>query len=330
MTPMKSPNAARRSRPRGHATAGTTTCGTTNSGIATLGTVATLGIAGITAGALGLGLGGTALASSQSPGGAAASPGTSSAGSVRFLVKGDWGTGSSAQAAVTKGMCASHAATPASFILTTGDNFYSPDGTATRASFDRPEACLLAAGLPWRATWGNHDLGGNSTATRLASPRRWYSFTQGPVRVIVLDGNQPSSSAQLAFLRRTLERTSEPVRIVTIHQPPYTAGLHEPSTTQQRLMVPLFRKHGVSLVLSGHNHSYERIVTGGVTYIVSGGGGAQVYPCVRLPAGLKKCAPEHHFLEVDASPAAIDVRAVRRDGSTLESVSVPVRTPAPR
>ena len=262
-----------------------------------------------------------AIAAPQAPGGTAAQSGSS----VRFLVKGDWGTGSTAQAAITKRMCASHAATPASFILTTGDNFYSPDGTATRATFDRPEACLLATGLPWRATWGNHDLGGTSTATRLASPKRWYSFAKGPVRVIVLDCNQPSSSAQLAFLRTTLERATEPVRIVSIHQPPYTAGLHEPSTTQQRLMVPLFRKHRVSLVLSGHNHSYERIVTGGITYIVSGGGGAQVYPCVRMPAGLAKCTPEYNFLEVDATADSLGVRAVRRDGSTLESVSVPVR-----
>ena len=249
---------------------------------------------------------------------------------VRFLAKGDWGTGSSAQAAISTRMCASHAARPAAFLLTTGDNFYTPDGRATTANFDRPEACLLKAGIPWRATWGNHDLGGNSTATRLASPRRWYTFTRGPLRVVVLDGNQPSSTAQLAFLRRTLQRATEPVRVVSIHQPPYTAGIHEPSTTTQRLMVPLFRKHGVSLVLSGHNHSYERVVTGGVTYIVTGGGGAAVYPCVRLPAGLAKCTPEHHFLEVDATPSSLKVRAVRRDGSTLEAVDVPVRTPAAR
>jgi tartrate-resistant acid phosphatase type 5 len=250
----------------------------------------------------------------------------SQAQQVRFLVKGDWGTGSTAQAAVTRRMCASHAATPAAFLLTTGDNFYTPDGRATAANFDRPEACLLASGIPWRATWGNHDLGGDSTATRLASPRRWYTFTKGPLRVIVLDGNQPSSAAQVAFLRRTLARATEPVKVVSIHQPPYTAGLHEPATTTQRLMVPLIRRYGVSLVLSGHNHSYERIVQGGVTYIVSGGGGAQVYPCVRLPAGLRKCTPEYHFLEVDATPGALTVRAVRRDGTTLEAVDVPVRT----
>lgn len=249
---------------------------------------------------------------------------------VRFLVKGDWGTGSSAQAAVTRRMCASHASAPARFILTTGDNFYVPDGRATRANFHRPEACLLATGLPWRAAWGNHDLGGTSTATELRSPRRWYSFAEGPVRVVVLDGNQPSNTAQRAFLERTLTAAEEPVRIAVIHQPPYTAGLHRPDTTTQRVLVPLFRTHGVSLVLSGHNHSYERIVNGGVTYIVSGGGGAQVYPCVRMPAGLATCTPEHHFLEVDASREAIGVRAVRRDGSIIERVDVPVRASSRR
>ena len=247
---------------------------------------------------------------------------------VRMLVKGDWGTGSSAQYRVTARMCASHAATPAAFILTTGDNFYTPDGRATASNFDRPEACLLASGLRWRAAWGNHDIAGTSTGTRLGSPSRWYSFVQGPVRVIVLDGNQPSSSAQRNFLSRTLRSAREPVRIAVVHQPPYTAGIHRPSIAQQRNFVPLFRRHGVSLVLSGHNHSYERMVVGGVTYIVTGGGGAAEYPCVRMAPGLRKCTPEHHFLEVDAAPTVVRVRAVRPNGSTIERVDVPVRQAA--
>lgn len=248
--------------------------------------------------------------------------------SVRMLVKGDWGTGSTAQYRVTSRMCASHAATPADFILTTGDNFYTPDGRATQSNFDAPEACLLASGLRWRAAWGNHDIGGTSTATRLASPARWYSFANGPARIVVLDGNQPSSSAQRTFLDRTLRSSREPVKIVVVHQPPYTAGIHAPSTIQQRAFVPLFRRYGVSLVLSGHNHSYERMVTGGVTYIVTGGGGAAVYPCVRKAPGLRKCTPEHHFLEVDVARSAIRVRAVRPNGTAIERVDVPVRAPA--
>ena len=50
-----------------------------------------------------------------------------------------------------------------------------------------------------------------------------------------------------------------------------------------------------------------------------------MYPCVRVPAGLRKCTPEYHFLEVDATQSTLAVRAVRRDGSTLERVDVPVR-----
>lgn len=262
-----------------------------------------------------------------SPGSGTTTATASASSTARFLVKGDWGTGSTAQAAITRRMCASHAQRPVDFILTTGDNFYSPDGRATQATFDRPEACLIRSGLRWRATWGNHDLGGDSTATRLASPRHWYTFTDGPARIVVLDANQPSSSAQLAFLTRTLAAATEPVRIVSLHQPVYTAGLHTPGDVQQRLWAPIFRKYGVSLVLQGHNHLYERMVVDGVTYITTGGGGAGLYPCVRPAPGLARCLPAHQFLEVVADPSGIDVRAVRASGATLDRTRVPVRTP---
>ena len=54
------------------------------------------------------------------------------------------------------------------------------------------------------AAWGNHDLGGRSTATKLASPSRWYTFLAGPARLVVLDANQPGNPQQLTFLRRVL------------------------------------------------------------------------------------------------------------------------------
>jgi len=78
------------------------------------------------------------------------------------------------------------------FTLTTGDNFYAPDGVATQANYWRPERCLLALGIPWRAAWGNHDLGGTSTREVLGAPR-YYAITKGPVRIVVLDGNDPAN-----------------------------------------------------------------------------------------------------------------------------------------
>lgn len=256
--------------------------------------------------------------------GAAGALGASSTATtpVRFLAKGDWGYGSAAQAAVTRRMCAEARRAPVAFVATTGDNFYRPDGTATAENFLRPEICLRALGLPWHAAWGNHDLAGTSTADVLGSPRRYYAVVRGPLRMIVLDANDPADPAQLRFLRRQLRDATEPARIVVLHQPVYSSGLHAPSETAQRLWAPLFRRGRVALVLQGHNHMYERLRVGGVTYVTTGGGGAPLYPCVRPAAGLRECALAHHFLAVVAGPARISVRAVSARGLTLDRVGI--------
>ena len=244
-------------------------------------------------------------------------------------MKGDWGAGTSAQAAVTRRMCDDAAADPFAFVLTTGDNFYAPDGTATDANFGRPERCLVDGGVTWRAAWGNHDLGGTSTATTLGATRRYYTFATGPLRVVVLDANRPTDPAQLAFMRRVLAAARQPAVIVAFHQPVYSAGLHQPVLAQQRLWAPIFTRYRVSLVLQGHNHQYERVVRGGVTYLTTGGGGASVYPCLRLFAGLRRCVPLHHYLNVTVDSTSVVARAVQPSGATIETVRVPLGTRAP-
>jgi len=221
-------------------------------------------------------------------------------------------------------MCGEARRAPFAFVLTTGDNFYAPDGVATRGNFFRPERCLRRLRIPWRPAWGNHDLAGSSTADALGAPARHYAFRAGPARIVVLDANEPSDPEQLAFLRRELSAATEPVRIVAFHQPAYTAGLHAPGRDQQRLWAPLFRRWRVALVLQGHNHAYERLVVGGVTYVTTGGGGAALYPCVRAATGLRACVPAHHFLAVTASERAVTVRAVTPGGGSIERVRIPV------
>ncbi len=251
------------------------------------------------------------------------------AGTVRFAVKGDWGTGSPAQAAVTRRMCGEWRREPFAFVLTTGDNFSDPDGVATRDTFWRPERCLRALGARWRAAWGNDDVRGTSTARVLGSPRRFYAFSAGPARVIVLDANVPSDPAQLRFLRREMTAPPGPVRIVAFHQPLHTAGVRPPDPEQRRLWEPLLRRGRVALVLQGHNHLYERLEVGGITYITTSGGGDTLYPCLRPAEGLRSCRLAHHFLAVRVSARAIDVRATTPRGATLERVRIPV-PPRPR
>jgi acid phosphatase len=245
---------------------------------------------------------------------------------VRFAVKGDWGSGTANQAAVSKRMCATWDRARFPFVLTTGDNFY-PAGRATAATFDRPERCLLDRGVRYRAVWGNHDAPGPSTRDVLRAPARWYTFRAGSSRLVMLDGNQPENPAQLRFLRRVL--AAERVRpvIVAYHQPTRTAGLHEPQRSQQRAWEPLFERYKVRLVLQGHNHLYERIRFHGITYVTTGGGGANLYPCVRPAAGLVTCKPVLHFLMVEVTPTRIGVRALDTGGGIVDRFRIDLTPP---
>ena len=273
-------------------------------------------------GALALALVAAGAAQQQPPPAPAAAP------VVRFAVKGDWGWGGPEQAAVTRRMCGEYRRAPFRFVVTTGDNFYRPDGVATTANFTRPERCLTALGITWHAAWGNHDAAGPGTAEALDSPRRYYAVTAGPVRLLVLDGNDPDDPAQLAFIRRQLTAAREPVRIVALHQPLHTAGIHPPSAVALRLWEPLFRRGRVTLVLQGHNHAYERFRIGALTYVTTGGGGAPLYPCVRPAEGLQRCLPAQHFLLITATRARVVVRAVTPRGTTLDRVVLAARPPA--
>jgi tartrate-resistant acid phosphatase type 5 len=281
-------------------------------------------LAGVGAGALALALGGGGTA--QQPPPPAPAPGPSPV--VRFAVKGDWGWGGPDQAAVTRRMCGEYRRAPFRFVVTTGDNFYRPDGTATASNFTRPERCLTALGVRWHAAWGNHDVAGNGTADALGSPRRYHAVSAGPMRLLVLDGNDPDDPAQLRFIRRQLAVARQPVRVVAVHQPLHTAGIHPPAETARRLWEPLFRRGRVTLVLQGHNHAYERIRAAGMTYVTTGGGGAPVYPCIRPAVGLQRCVPAYHFLLVAVTRSRVVVRAVTPSGATIERVVLPVRAPA--
>jgi hypothetical protein len=242
-----------------------------------------------------------------------------------FAVKGDWGAGTRAQQQVTAEMCAIRKTIPFKYIVTTGDNFYSPDGNATQSNFYRPERCLIDyPGNVWRAAWGNHDLGGPSTATVLGSPQHYYSWSVGTTQFFMLDANDPGSEVQRAWLEHELRASRARVKIVVFHQPAFTSGLHTDSTAAQRNWVPLFVRYGVTLVLTGHNHDYEHLKVDGIDYVVSGGGGQSSYPCLRAEPGALRCVSAYHFLIVSVTAASVTVTAIRPSGEELDRFQIKV------
>lgn len=234
----------------------------------------------------------------------------------RFAVKGDWGAGTRAQSAVSAQMCERRAKEPYNDVVTTGDNFYRPDGVATEDNYHRPEQCLIRwPAHRWRAVWGNHDVAGDSTLRVLGS-QKYYVWTAGPAELYMLDSNRPDA-AQTAWLESKLVASRAKVKIAVFHHPPFTSGTHESNIPVRRTWVPIFERHRVSLVLSGHNHLFEHLKVNNVHYVVSGGGGAALYGCDRKEPWLIKCHPGHHYLLIEVGSYMANVRAVDSRGAIL-------------
>lgn len=257
----------------------------------------------------------------ERPGPGVAAPPSPATPGPRFLfaAKGDWGAATPEQAAVTSRMCEMRRQVPFDLVVTTGDNFSAPDGVATESNYGSPEACLLShPGHRWRAVWGNHDLGGGSTGTVLGARERHYTWAEGPVQFFMLDSNRAADPQQREWLAAELAGSQAVVKIAVFHHPPFTVGLHENNSEVRQHWVPLFEQHDVALVLTGHNHAYEHALVNEVHYLVTGGGGAELFPCVDDQPWLLTCLPVHHFTIVEVEGERLSVRAVGIDGREVD------------
>lgn len=217
---------------------------------------------------------------------------------------------------------------PLAAVLTTGDDAYER-GTPAEAAFGRAVLTpLLHGATRLVGVVGNHDVatdGGRPVERALGMPARWYRTIVGPVEVVVLDANDPGNAAQLRFLSATMgRRRTTPWRIVAFHQPAYACSLHTADEAVQRLWLPLFRGR-VDLVLSGHNHSYERFTgTGGTPFVTTGGGGAPLYPSLSaLCTGgghVELLRAVHHALRLAVTTHRLRLEAVDVRGQVFDTL----------
>jgi hypothetical protein len=131
---------------------------------------------------------------------------------------------------------------------------------------------------------GNHDMDDGYTREQTVAfcgmPGMHYTFDAGPVRGIVLDGNEPGGNAsgyrrfvgaeQLRWLERELQKADRPC-LLFIHQP-FDADLPDyienaPAVREVVERAQQKRPGSVVAVFCGHLHlDYERVVNG-VRYI---------------------------------------------------------------
>lgn len=187
-------------------------------------------------------------------------------------------------------------------IFTLGDNAY-PDGT--------PQQFAQCYGPTWgrhrdrtRPVIGNHDY--HTTGARgyfdyfgATAGRRgegWYSYQAGGWHIVVLNSNCDvvrggcrAGSPQERWLRADLAASSRRTRcaIAMWHHPLFTSGgVHGPTRSVRPLFEALYDA-GVEVLLSAHNHQYERFAPQapdarrddrrGVRQFVVGTGGADTY-----------------------------------------------------
>ena len=164
---------------------------------------------------------------------------------------------------------------------------------------------------------------------------RYYSFDYGPIHFVALDTEYAlldpgRQQAQLAWLDADLAATTQPWRVVYFHRSPYSSGSEHGSALDVRqAFSPILERRGVQLVLSGHDHDYERSVpwrqfvssASGITYVVTGGGGAALY-AVGSSAWTAKSASVNHYMRVTVSGCTMTIEAVGLDGAVFDQASI--------
>lgn len=183
-------------------------------------------------------------------------------------------------------------------------------------------------GVPIAYATGNHDRDTGLDRAQMDGLRgggSYYSFELGPVHVAVLDSND-ITDAQARWLDDDLAHANARWLVAVEHAPWYSSGTtHGSDVAAQAAFGPILAKHGVKLAVAGHEHNYERTAPiSGVTYVVTGGGGAGLYRDFKAnPASWSLVRHEGHgFLLADFTTSGLRAKALDADGKSFDGFSL--------
>ncbi len=251
-----------------------------------------------------------------------------------FAVIGDTGNGGKNQMAVA-GLLER---VKPDLILHTGDVVY-PSGEDKHYDkrFFAPYRGLIGA-VPLFPVLGNHDVQEDDGAAFLKNfhlprnnPRgtaRYYSFDWGDAHFVALDSelyhedDGGDREEQRLWLEEDLSATRKPWRFAYLHRPLYSSSRHGGDEEIRADLAPVFSRHDVHLVFSGHDHAYERTLPmDGVTYLVTGGGGKRLYQA-RKRSWTAASASAHHATLVRVTGEHLILEAIKPDGTVLDHLDM--------
>ncbi|HEY3837751.1 MAG TPA: CotH kinase family protein, partial [Bryobacteraceae bacterium] len=207
---------------------------------------------------------------------------------------------------------------------------------------DEPPAIFYGARQPRVPDKLSRALPGRACRTTLrrslTGPGALLLFRLGDAHFVSIDSNLLSGDAaprMLGWLDADLAATKKYWKIAFVHHPPYPTGAHlgDPLCALVEQQVnPIVERHGVQLVLAGHEHGYERSfpLLGGqkadvsvpsTTYLITGGGGA----FLENVGSLAQCVlsvSTHDYLRVDVAGTALTFSAIGLAGAVIDRITL--------
>ena len=244
--------------------------------------------------------------------------------SIRFAVIGDTGTGEREEYQVAQELETYRQKVGFDFVIMMGDNIY---GSHTpkdfTQKFELPFKPMLDAGVKFYAVLGNHD---DPNDERLYKPfnmggERYYVFKKGDVAFFALDSNY-MDPAQLGWIEQNLQNTKSKWKICYFHHPLYNDGRsHGPDLDLRTQLTPLFKRYGVNLVFSGHEHVYERIKPEDNIYYFILGNSAKLMtndfkPSDQMQKGFDT---DRGFMLVEINGDKLYFQVISRTGQTIDA-----------
>jgi predicted MPP superfamily phosphohydrolase len=245
-------------------------------------------------------------------------------GSVKFLIIGDTGTGTDKQKELAAMLLRYHGTFPFDFALMLGDNLYGGEKAVDyKNKFEDVYRPLLDQKVKFYATLGNHDESNQRFYEHFnMNGEEYYNFKKGGVSFYSLNSNYMDKK-QVKWLEDKLSQDTSDWKIAFFHHPPYSSGgAHGSSTGLREVVEPIFVKYGVNVVLSGHEHFYERVKPQkGIYYFISGAGGKLREGDVkaRSPLTDKAYDADMSFMLAEVVKDQLHFQVISRTGETVDA-----------
>lgn len=251
---------------------------------------------------------------------------------LRFAAYGDTRDGHDVHRKIIADVLSFHPA----LVLQTGDLVHHGNAPDEWQIFDDITGAMRQQ-VPYYPARGNHDVATEGyyeqrvTQPVLSGNKLYYSFESGGLHFVSIDTQQPlgSDSEEGRWLETDLAQAQAAGQFIIpfFHKAIFSIGRHAAEGDVQALqpiLHPLFQRHGIRLAFEGHDHLYYRTVRDGITYAVTGGGGAPLYDAEHPELGLPGDVFEkvNHFCIADVYADRVQVTAYRSDLTQLDRFEV--------